>query len=126
MSTNNEYITLQCPQCGRQKEVLSYRGAKHFACCTDWVVLVQGVEQDNFMLKPGYKSQYRKLVMHELRPPIPVRHYDWTAYLDGDDENPHLRGFGETPRDALLDLLVVQEDLLNEEGDLLSLRQEQA
>lgn len=44
-----------------------------------------------------------------IYPPIPIRQFDWCAYLEGDEEcGPY--GYGKTEVDAILDL----EDLLNE------------
>lgn len=43
-------------------------------------------------------------------PPIPVRQFDWCAYLEDDVENASKYGWGRTEAEAILDL----EDLLNE------------
>jgi len=110
---NTDYITLQCPECGRQKEVLAYRGAKSFSCCAAYVAVIDGVESDNFMLAPGHKTTYRKLVVTHVNPPIPIRTHDWSAHLEGDEEA-GAKGWGETRRDAILDLLVELEDKMNE------------
>lgn len=41
---------------------------------------------------------------HEIRPPIPDRRWDWTAYRD-----PELRaGYGSTEAAAVLDLLTLE------------------
>lgn len=44
--------------------------------------------------------QVRKIVSDNIRPPIPVRRYDWVAYLDGDGES-GARGYGETEQKAI-------------------------
>jgi hypothetical protein len=42
-------------------------------------------------------------IVHVL-PPIPIRDFDWCAFYDGDDETPHLHGYGATKDEALADL----------------------
>jgi hypothetical protein len=37
-------------------------------------------------------------------PPIPPRQYDWVAYFDGDEESGP-RGYGETEKEAVDDLV---------------------
>jgi hypothetical protein len=47
----------------------------------------------------------RDIITVHCFPPIPVRRdYDWCAYHDGDDEKPHMHGWGETEIKALADL----------------------
>jgi len=104
-----DYITLECPECGRQKEVSNTRGARKLFCCSDYVAIVNGVEEPNFMLKPGHTVTYKKLITHHVNPPIPIRTHDWQAYLDGEEERGHC-GWGETRKDAILDLLCEIDD----------------
>lgn len=42
-------------------------------------------------------------------PPIPIRQFDWCAYLEGTEEEANY-GWGATEAEAILDL----EDLLND------------
>jgi hypothetical protein len=111
----NNDVTFECPECGRQKQILAYRGAKRFSCCHEYVALVQGVEHENFMLKADYSIRYRKLVVVHVHPPIPVRQYDWQAFLGDEEGGPH--GWGETRHDAIVDLLVELDDQLDEVAD---------
>ena len=51
-----------------------------------------------------------KIVARYVFPPIPVRSYDWSAYIDGDEEDgPH--GEGATEEEAIADLKAQLEDL---------------
>jgi len=43
-----------------------------------------------------------KIITQNIFPPIPVRCYDWLAYIDGDEEG--LKGFGATEAEAVADL----------------------
>ena len=44
-----------------------------------------------------------------IYPPIPIRSFDWTAYLDGDEESgPY--GYGATEAAAILDLEALLQD----------------
>jgi hypothetical protein len=47
-----------------------------------------------------------KVVTSFLYPPIPVRHFDWAAYIEGDEDGTGsgTTGRGETEVDALRDL----------------------
>lgn len=45
-----------------------------------------------------------KIITSNIRPPIPVRNFDWCAYYDGDEERGEY-GYGETEQDAVEDLL---------------------
>ncbi len=45
-----------------------------------------------------------KIVTYHLNPPIPIRKYDWEAYLDGHEESPYT-GWGRTEEDAKKDLI---------------------
>lgn len=44
----------------------------------------------------------RKILTNFLYPPIPIRQFDWVAYMDGDEEGP--TGSGATEEAAILDL----------------------
>lgn len=51
----------------------------------------------------------RKIITSNVRPPIPIREFDWMACREGDDEfGP--RGFGKTEQEAIADLLVYFPD----------------
>jgi hypothetical protein len=52
------------------------------------------------------------IVTEKISPPIPIRNYDWTAWIDGDEETGSC-GYGENEKDAIKDLL--EEMLLNGE-----------
>jgi hypothetical protein len=39
-----------------------------------------------------------------IRPPIPIRNFDWVAWIDGEEENGK-HGYGETEKQATDDLL---------------------
>ena len=47
----------------------------------------------------------RKIITEYDYPPIPIRHFDWTAYFDdiGADDSPY--GHGSTEAVAIADLL---------------------
>lgn len=44
-----------------------------------------------------------------IRPPIPSRNFDWTAWYDGDDEHGPI-GFGATEAEAIADLHAWTDD----------------
>lgn len=46
-----------------------------------------------------------KIVTRMIKPPIPVRDYDWCAFLDGYEEKTSWQGWGRTQLEALDDLL---------------------
>lgn len=54
----------------------------------------------------------RRIVTTHEYPPIPLRGFDWCAYLDGDEELQRY-GYGPSEDDAITDLL----DLLETFGD---------
>ena len=45
-----------------------------------------------------------KIVTEHINPPIPVRQFDWGAYLDGHEED-GMYGMGRTEEEAVKDLL---------------------
>lgn len=50
----------------------------------------------------------RKICTAYVFPPIPVRHFDWVAWFDGDEPNDDgqmLQGNGATEQDAIDDLM---------------------
>lgn len=54
----------------------------------------------------------RRIITHNVFPPIPIRSFDWCAYLDGDDDNESApRGWGVTETDAILDLRDQLQDI---------------
>jgi hypothetical protein len=46
----------------------------------------------------------RKIVTHSSFPPIPVRQFDWCAYIDGDEEAGRY-GHGPTEAEAIADFI---------------------
>jgi hypothetical protein len=54
----------------------------------------------------GNEDRPTKIITHYVNPPIPIRSYDWIAYLDGDEEG--LEGWGETEAEAVAGLLEQQ------------------
>src|SRR5262245_24322226 len=106
--TRPSYLTLACPTCGRQKNVIRFQGAQSFTCCNNWVAIVAGKENENFMLTADYTVTYHKLITTNVHPPIPVREYDWSAHLDGQEEG--AVGWGATREAAILGLLCTIED----------------
>lgn len=46
-----------------------------------------------------------KIVTNHVYPPIPIRHFDWCAYRDGQEEFGNY-GYGQTKEAAIADLLV--------------------
>ena len=54
-----------------------------------------------------------KIITQYIKPPIPIRIYDWVAYLDGNEEDgPY--GYGKTECEAIEDLKISMEDMENE------------
>ena len=47
-------------------------------------------------------GQMRSVQTENVYPPIPIRGYDWMAYLDGHEEGPS--GWGETEQQAIASL----------------------
>jgi hypothetical protein len=45
-----------------------------------------------------------KIIVEFIRHPIPDRKYDWTAYVDGDEEL-RLNGYGSTWQEAVKEML---------------------
>jgi hypothetical protein len=45
-----------------------------------------------------------KIVTRNVRPPIPIRQFDWAAWYDGEEENGGY-GYGPTQKAAIVDLL---------------------
>ena len=45
-----------------------------------------------------------KIIIDHLAPPIPVRSYDYVAYVE--DEEDGNKGWGNTPANALLELAI--------------------
>jgi hypothetical protein len=53
-----------------------------------------------------------KIITHCIRPPIPMRDFDWVAYEDGNEESGPC-GYGDTENAAvcnLLELLALEEE----------------
>lgn len=50
----------------------------------------------------------RQICVSIVDPPIPVRHFDYCAYFDGDGDG--LRGWGTTRDAAIADLIATLED----------------
>lgn len=55
-----------------------------------------------------------KIVLCNIRPPIPTRDHDWIAYVDGDEERQEY-GYGRTGLDALVDWYVNHSGVDDEE-----------
>ena len=51
----------------------------------------------------------KKIVTSYVYPPIPIRHFDWVAYFEGEEEAQNY-GNGETESEAINNLLEQQED----------------
>ncbi len=45
----------------------------------------------------------KKMIVHQILPPIPIRDFDWQAYWDGEEETCHC-GYGRTKEEAVEDL----------------------
>ena len=61
----------------------------------------QGELSESWQEIPSEKSA-EQIVTRFINPPIPVRYFDWCAYLDGHEEGPY--GHGETETSAIADL----------------------
>lgn len=46
-----------------------------------------------------------KIITSHMPPPIPIRDFDWTAYVDGEYDIGQPLGEGKTEADAIADLL---------------------
>ena len=51
-----------------------------------------------------------KIIIEFVYPPIPMRHCDWSAHFDGDEERADLIGWGATEAEALADLARIHEE----------------
>ena len=56
------------------------------------------------------------IITNNIRPPIPIREYDWRAHLDGEEEKMQY-GYGETEAEAVLDLVTVMIEHGRFEGE---------
>jgi hypothetical protein len=45
----------------------------------------------------------KKMIVHQILPPIPIRDFDWCAFWDGEEEGGHY-GYGKTREEAIEDL----------------------
>jgi len=52
-----------------------------------------------------------KIVTEHMYPPIPMRNFDWCAYIEDSDEETRICGWGETEEAAIKDLQLLLEDL---------------
>lgn len=59
-------------------------------------------DDDARAFKEAYMAA-KKMVVHQIRPPIPIRDFDWQAYWDGEEETSHC-GYGKTKEEAVEDL----------------------
>lgn len=50
-----------------------------------------------------------KIITSHVFPPIPIRAFDWCAYVDGTEES-GLRGWGRTEQEAINDLTVLIDE----------------
>lgn len=53
-----------------------------------------------------------KIRVEHVLPPIPIRSFDWCAYVDGEEERGNY-GYGRTKEAAINDLL----EIISEESD---------
>jgi hypothetical protein len=61
------------------------------------------------------KIQYvRDIRLCFEKPPIPLRQFDWRAMYDGDDEEPSRHGWGQTPTEALANLLLLNDEFFEQ------------
>lgn len=64
---------------------------------------VMGIEPH----KPSFMAALfpsRKIVTSHVRPPIPIRQFDWCAFYDGEEEEGNY-GYGATEQEAIRDLI---------------------
>jgi hypothetical protein len=59
---------------------------------------------------PQPANDTRKIIIDHVFPPIPLRHFDYRAYHDGDEELTARHGYGATEAAALADLKLLDED----------------
>lgn len=59
---------------------------------------------------PTETATERKIHTHFDNPPIPVRHFDWSAWTDDSDEERGPYGHGATEAEAIADLEAQIED----------------
>lgn len=66
------------------------------------------MQHENLLWSLGENGRWG-MITSFVYPPIPIRWFDWCAYLDGYEPGDPI-GWGKTEAEAILDL----EDLLNE------------
>lgn len=62
-------------------------------------------------------SDGSKIVTSNIFPPIPYRGCDWVAYVEGEEENSHMYGYGPTEAEAIDDLMRLLEENAECESD---------
>lgn len=45
-----------------------------------------------------------RIKTEHVYPPIPIRSFDWCAWVDGEDEETRIQGWGSTESEAIADL----------------------
>lgn len=65
----------------------------------------------------GNKPLHDEIVTESIYPPIPDRSHDWCATFDWMDGDDNRRGFGETEREAVFDLIKNCSDSPTDETD---------
>jgi hypothetical protein len=63
-----------------------------------------------FQLGMKYTSLIKTSYVH---PPIPIRDFDWCAYIDGYEENTDYHAYGKTEKEAIKNLLDNCSELFN-------------
>jgi len=58
----------------------------------------------NFWEYPISATKAQKIVTEKIIPPVPSRNFDWTAWIDGDEETGPW-GYGDNEKDAIKDLM---------------------
>lgn len=53
-----------------------------------------------------------KIITQHINPPIPVRHLDWCAWIEGEEEG--FKGWGDTEQAAIEDLREKHPDVEDE------------
>ena len=51
----------------------------------------------------------KRIITEHVKPPIPIRQFDWCAWRDGDEED-GLRGYGKSELIAINDLIQQERD----------------